>query len=319
MGFFQKKQMDIDSSSKSEEKRNLKEEVYPIIYTKRYLTERYDELSIEEMHISQEIMNIKNSFHEVIEGVEELSEDFELFHDGFADINDITSEIEKVQNTIIESVNKAQNQVQIVKEDSQKVESSFEAMDATFVNLQETVDGIKETASGIISIANQTNLLALNASIEAARAGEQGKGFAVVAQEVGKLSYGIKDLVSKVNASIAHVEEQTGELNTSMQNSKMALMENQHGVDQAHEIFEQVKTAAKEVDKVHDNISNVVNKSTDNLDKLTEYVTMSRKQYDKVLSYIASIESHDNKKSAVFEDIKNMLMQIEPLAQDIAK
>ena len=190
-------------------------------------------------------------------------------------------------------------------------------MDQNFGILQQTVNEIKETAGGIIAVANQTNLLALNASIEAARAGEQGKGFAVVAEQVGKLSYEIKNLVEKVNTSVKNVEEKTNELNEAMQASKKALEVSQTGVDDATEIFNKVKESTYEVETVQKNISAVIEESQRGITEVKEYVKISKTQYDKILQYIESIDSYDNKKSAVFEDIRNILMQIEPLAASI--
>lgn len=302
---------------KAVEQRDLQKELYPIVYSKKYLDGRLEELSGQEMNISREILNIKNSFGKALNSMEELTSEVDTFHESFGKINSVVGQFADVEKTILDSVEEAQNQIQILKRDSAKAGESFDAMDQNFGILQETVNEIKETAGGIIAVANQTNLLALNASIEAARAGEQGKGFAVVADQVGKLSYEIKNLVEKVNASVKNVEEKTSELNEAMQASKKALEVSQTSVDDATEIFNKVKESTYEVEHVQKNITAVVNESEKGIAEVKEYVAMSRSQYDNILRCIESIDSHDNKKSAVFEDIHNMLMQIEPLALSI--
>lgn len=302
---------------KKEERRDLQEELYPVIYSKRYLTERMEELSGQEMNISREILNIKNSFDQALGSMQDLTSEVDTFYESFHEINHVVGQFADVEKTILDSIEEAQNQIQTLKKDSARAGESFEMMDQNFGILQQTVNEIKETAGGIIAVANQTNLLALNASIEAARAGEQGKGFAVVAEQVGKLSYEIKNLVEKVNTSVKNVEEKTNELNEAMQASKKALEVSQTGVDDATEIFNKVKESTYEVETVQKNISAVIEESQRGITEVKEYVKISKTQYDKILQYIESIDSYDNKKSAVFEDIRNILMQIEPLAASI--
>ena len=55
------------------------------------------------------------------------------------------------------------------------------------------------------------------------------------------------------------------------------------------------------------------------MEKISDFVVLSRTYYDKVLSCIEDIEKSDNIKTAVFDDIRNMLLQVEPLAKDISK
>ena len=52
---------------------------------------------------------------------------------------------------------------------------------------------------------------------------------------------------------------------------------------------------------------------------MTNYVVMSQKSYEDVLRYIDDIEKSDASKTMVFEDLRNMLGQIRPLAEDIRK
>lgn len=303
--------------TEKEETRNLQEELYPVLYSKRYMTDRLEELSEQEMNISREILNIKKSFGSALDSMENLSSEVDTFHESFQEVDQVVGQFADVEKKIIDSIEDAQKQIQILKTDSAKAGESFAMMDQNFVILQETVNEIKNTTGGIIAVANQTNLLALNASIEAARAGEQGKGFTVVAEQVGKLSDEIKNLVEQVNASVRNVEEKTNELNEAMQASRQALEVSQTGVDEATETFDKVKEATHEVENVQQNVSAVLTESQKGIAEVKEYVTLSRNQYDKILTYIESIDSCDNKKSAMFEDIRNMLMQIEPLAKSV--
>ena len=317
MKLFSKK---VVAEKKEEENGiDLKEKIYPIIDTKQHMDKQYDKLSDEEVITSKQILKIKEAFQEVLQEVDGLNSHIEEFGDMFSSISDVADSFQTVRSDIIVSVEQAQKQVGQLKEDSQKVAERFHSMDQTFEALLTAINEIKDCTGSIIAVANKTNMLALNASIEAARAGEQGKGFAVVAGQVRALAEQIKKLVGVVNESIAHVEEETGELNTSMIQAKTALEANEKNVDTTYEIFEAIKEQADEVNHVQKDIAEAVSASQKKMNGISDFVVLSKSHYDKVLNCIEDIEESDGKKAAILEEIRNLLCQIEPLAEYIAE
>lgn len=321
MGLFKKKTEEAVPVVKEavSGQKDMQDKSYPIIYAHDYMRKRYEELVDEEVVITEQIVNIKDAFHEVMDKAENLNENIESFQNVFGGIGDAVKSFEDVRKDIEKSVDDAQEQVRVLKNDSQKVTESFFVMDQTFDNLQVSVDEIKKCTKGIISVANQTNMLALNASIEAARAGQHGRGFSVVAEQVSSLADQIKNLITIVNESVKRVEEDTRELNLSLQSSREALEANQKNVEGTHEIFDTIKQEAGQIDDVQQAITQAIGSSEEKIKNLENYVVMSRKSYDKVFQYINDIEKSDASKTAVFEDLRNMLGQIKPLAEDIKK
>lgn len=306
-------------AEKQEEKSvDLKEQVYPIVYTKQYMDHQYDKLSEEEVITSKQILEIKEAFQVVLQEVDGLSSHISEFGNMFCGISDAADSFQNVRSDIILSVEQAQEQVEQLKKDSKKVTEKFYFMDQTFDALLTAINEIKNCTKSIIAVANKTNMLALNASIEAARAGEQGRGFSVVAGQVTGLAEQIKKLVGVVNESIAHVEVETEELSTSLVQAKTALEENEKNVDATHEIFEAIKKQTDEVNQVQNDISDAISVSRKKIEGISDFVVLSKSHYDKVLKSIEDIEESDGKKAAILEEIRNLLCQIEPLAEYIA-
>ncbi len=320
MGLFSKKT--IEEKKEQEEEvliDNLKEQIYPIIYTKKYVDGQYEKLSDEEVVISQQILQIKEAFLAVLEEMDGLTDHIQEFHTMFDGISKAADSFQKVRSDIIHSVEKAQEQVEQLKGDSHKASENLYFMDRAFGALQIAVKEIRDCTGTIISVANKTNMLALNASIEAARAGEQGKGFAVVANQVTGLAAQIKKLIETINESVSHVEGETKELSNSLLSSKEALEANEKNVDATHEIFEAIKKQTDEVTDVQKEISDAIHISNNKMGEISDFVVLSKSHYDKVLASINDIEESDGKKAAILEEIRNMLCQIEPLAESIGK
>lgn len=189
-------------------------------------------------------------------------------------------------------------------------------MKTTFEAFEMSLKEIKGCMNKIVSIADQTNILSLNASIEAARAGEQGKGFAVVAEEVKSLAEEIKNLVAAVDVSIGDVEQGADQLSASIQTSHEALEQSLSKVDDTYEVFDNITQAANGATEVQTQIYQVIDSSKTELQTLNSFFEIMKKRYQEVVQHINRASNMGTTKSAMFEDVDNMLSQIPAIIKD---
>lgn len=290
--------------------------LYPVLHVVESLEEYRNVLVQREVASLYELSMVSKSFDDVLKDSEVLRESLQDFEETFSNINTVSGQFASVKDNIFQSVSQAQGEVEELRNSSVLVESYFDEMKSTFETFQLSLKEIKKCMSKIVSIADQTNILSLNASIEAARAGEQGKGFAAVAGEVKSLSEEIKSLADMVDASIGDVEEGTDRLSASIQTSHQALGQSLSKVDETYEMFDQITQAAEGAESVQNEISQVIDSSRSKLQMLSGFFEQLKKQYDKVMQHINRASKMGTTKSAMYEDIDNMMAQIPPVIKD---
>lgn len=287
-----------------------------VLHVIESLQEYRNELVQSEVSSLYELSMVSRSFGNVLKDSENLRGSLQDFEQTFSSISTVSGEFASVKDNIFQSVIQAQGEVEELKNSSLLVEGYFEEMQNTFEAFQLSLAEIKKCMSKIVSIADQTNILSLNASIEAARAGEQGKGFAVVADEVKSLSDEIKNLVDMVGVSIGDVEEGTEKLSASIHTSHQALGQSLSKVDETYEMFDQINQAAEGAETVQKEISLVIDDSKTRLQTLCGFFEQLKKQYEKVMQHIGRVSKMGTTKSAMYEDIDNMMAQIPPVIKD---
>lgn len=290
--------------------------MYPVLYVIDVLKDYQKELVQKEVDSLRELGLVGSSFDSVLREAEGLQQKLQDFEVTFSSINEVSGQFEGVKEGITASVLRAQKEVEWLKTNSEQVDGCFGQMEATFTELKTSVEKIKQCMSSIVSIADQTNILAINASIEAARAGERGKGFAVVATEVKKLADEIKFLAQDVDQGIHAVESGTNELNSSIQTSRQALGQNMEMVEETSAMFDSITEAADGAVLVQSEISRVIEDSRRSLQVLRGFFEQIRGQYREVVRHIQNASHLGTTKSAMFEDVDNLLSQIPPVVKE---
>lgn len=301
-----------DKDGKKGKKQGQEKDLYPVLYVMDSLKEYHTDLVHKEVESLQELSLVGSSFDSVLGETKRFQEQLENMGENFSSVTEATEQFAAVRDEIARSVGQAQNEVEILKTSSLEVEAHFGEMGSTFGALQESVEQIKQRMSRIVSIADQTNILA----IEAARAGEKGKGFAVVAVEVKKLADQIKDLAAEVDSDIKNVERGTDKLSDSIDTSRQALGDSIGKVQETYEMFDQITQAAEGATSVQAQITGVIGESRSALDSLCGFFDKMRGQYQQVVKHITQASKLGTTKSAMFEDIDNLMAQIRPIIKE---
>lgn len=271
----------------------------------------------EDLNASNQINEIQDSFDTILEQSDRIIDSMDTIKDKFNNIVSVSSQIEGSVNEVLDATSQASDNVDSLQESSANVIQDFERVIQVLGNFQKSFDEIQETMSGIIGIANQTNMLSLNASIEAARAGEHGLGFAVVATEVSTLSSEIKKLVDTVNANMALLKQDAADLNASMETANKMLYHEQEQVSQTNVLFNNIKHSVNGVREVQEAIAGYVDDCNQAADLIQEDVESAKDNYVEVSDSINKLSSDITKKNLLYEDMANILDQVEPIVDDI--
>ncbi len=113
------------------------------------------------------------------------------------------------------------------------------------------------------------------------------------------------------------MEKGTDKLNDTIQYSKEALSESIENVDVTHDMFEKIIVAAGGADAVHESITQAVDSSQRELDNLSLGFEQMKGRYRKVLEHIEWASELGTTKSAMFEDVDNMLSQVVPIMEEM--
>ena len=290
--------------------------LYPILHVASVLKDYQKDVAHKEVESLHELSLIDSSFAAVVEEADSFQAKLQDFGQSFSNIDQSAGRFSQVKADIAQTVEGAQQKIEELKAASAGVQNSYSEMEHIFARLQASVKAIQQCMGKIVSIADETNILAINASIEAARAGEQGKGFAVVAEKVRELAREIKELTDDVDTGIHDVESGANQLNSSILASQSALDQGFGIVNGTSESFQQISTVAEGTSSVQAEISGVIGDSQSALQELCQFFDRIKLQNQEVIKHISRASNLGTTKSAMFEDIDNMLSQIPPIIKD---
>ena len=112
------------------------------------------------------------------------------------------------------------------------------------------------------------------------------------------------------------MEEGAGQLSDSIMASQEALGHGYDIVNNTSKSFEQITEAAEGASSVQSDISDVIIDSQGKLQLLCQFFDKIKYQYQEVVKHIDRASSLGTTKSTMFEDMNNMLSQIEPMMKD---
>ena len=293
--------------------------LYPVLHVAGSLKVYQKELVKKEVASLSELSMVGATFSNVLKEADHFQAKLQDMGQSFSSIDQTAEQFDQVRDEIAQAVTEAQAQMGALGENSMAVQKSYEEMAVTFSHLQSAIQDIQKCMGKIVSIADQTNILAINASIEAARAGVEGRGFAVVAAQVKELAKEIKVLAGEVDTGVCEVEIQAGQLSASISSSQQTLGKGTDIVAQADESFHKITAAAEGSASVQTEISQVIEVSRTNLQTICRFFDQMKDRYQEVVKHIDQASRLGTTKSAMFEDMDNMISQLPPIVKDFEK
>ena len=291
--------------------------LYPVLHVANSLKEYQQELVKKEVASLWELSQVGDSFGDVLSDGDQFQAKLLNLEASFSNISETVEQFGLVRGEIGQAVSEARGQMVALAQTAAEIQESYTSMAETFSQLENAIRGIQQTLGKIVSIAEQTNILAINASIEAARAGAEGRSFAVVASQVKQLAGEIKDLAGEVDSGVSEVELRANELSGSISASQQTLGQGVGIVNQTEGSFEKITEAAEGAVSVQTGIVGVIGESQQELQLLCQFFDQIKSQYQEVVKHISYASQLGTTKSAMFEDMDNMISQIPPLVQEI--
>ncbi len=288
----------------------------PVLHVADSLKGYQKELVEKEVASLFELSLVNSTFSGVLNEADHFQEKLQELGGSFSHIDNTAEGFSQVRGQVAEAVSDAQGQMEALTATSMKIQASYEEMAGIFSQLQDAIQGIQKCMGKIVSIADQTDILAINASIESARAGVEGRGFAVVAEHVKQLAEEIVVLAKEVNTGVNDVELRAGELSASINTSQQTLGQGVGIVAQTEENFRQIISAADGATDVQSAISGVIQDSQGELQNILQFFDQIKDQYQEVITHIKRASNLGTTKSAMFEDMDNMISQLPPLVED---
>ena len=126
----------------------------------------------------------------------------------------------------------------------------------------------------------------------------------------------IKGLAGEVDDGIRDVESGTSQLSGSIMASQQALAHNFDPVNSTYESFHKITETAEGAASVQTAISDVIEESRGELQVIYNFFDDIKLQYQEVVKHIDRASRLGTTKSAMFEDIDNMLSQIPLIVKD---
>lgn len=120
-----------------------------------------------------------------------------------------------------------------------------------------------------------------------------------------------------MDKGIGDVEGRANDLSRSISNSQQTMGQGAGIVTQTEGSFERISAAAEGAVAVQSGISGVIDTSQMELQLLCQFFDRIEDQYQEVVRHIESASRLGTTKSAMFEDMDNMISQIKPLVQDM--
>lgn len=314
-----KKQVIHAVQDNTEMRTALSESLSPISNVSKSLKNTRKTLLEEEKNTLLQLSEIQGSFDIILQQSDDVVNGMNVIRQKFDNIVDASSAISGSVNDVLSVTNEANNNVDDIMKSSAEVIEDFTNVTNILGSFQNCFNEIQETMSGIEVIANQTNMLSFNASIEAARAGEHGLGFGVVATQVSTLSAEIKKLVITVNNNMAMLTENVGNLNASIKKAQEMLEQEQEQVSLTTTLFNNIKESVNGLMQVQTNISDCVDDCNNTADIIQRDIINAKESYVGVSGSIDQLSSDLSKKDVYYEDMVNLLDQVEPLIEDVKK